>query len=251
MIFSSFVTIQAGERGIIFRPFTGGLDRETIYQEGFQLVAPWNTMFIYDVRLQEVSEEMDVLASNGLSIQMDLSFRYRPIDKDLGRLHDEIGVNYLDKLVKPELRSAVRKVIGKYKPEELYSTQRTKIQDEIEEYMKDALGPRYIASDAVLIRSIQLPAKISEAIEMKLRQEQEALQYEFRLQQASKEAERKAIEAKGIAERQRIISQGLTPQYLKFLGIEATQKLAESTNSKVVIIGDGKTGGLPIILGGQ
>ncbi len=245
---STFRTIESGQAGVIFRPFSGGLEVDKVYGQGLHIIAPWNTMYVYSVRLQETSETMDVLASNGLSILMDVSFRYRPTKESLGYLHDELGPEYKDKLIIPELRSAARKVIGKYKPEQLYSTKRDVIQREIEEELKKSLKKRFVNVDAVLIRSIQLPKKITEAIELKLKQEQEFLQYEFRIQKTEKEAERKRIEAKGIRDRQRIINEGLTDRFLKYKGIEATERLADSKNSKVVVIGGGDEG-LPLILG--
>ncbi|MFW5659633.1 MAG: prohibitin family protein [Bacteroidota bacterium] len=245
---STFRTVESGQAAVIFRPFSGGLAVEQVYGQGLHIIAPWNTMYVYSVRLQETSETMDVLASNGLSILMDVSFRFRPNKTKLGFLHDELGPQYKEKLIQPEMRSAARKVIGKYKPEQLYSTKRQVIQKEIEKELKSTLEKRFVNVDAVLIRSIQLPKKITEAIELKLKQEQEFLQYEFRIQKASKEAERKRIEAKGIRDRQRIINEGLTDRYLKYKGIEATERLADSKNSKVVVIGGGDEG-LPLILG--
>lgn len=244
---SSFRTIESGEAGIIFRPFSGGLEKEVVYDQGLHIIAPWNKMFIYTVRLQETSEPLDVLASNGLSIMMDVSFRYKPDKQKLGYLHDELGPKYRDKLIIPELRSAARKVIGKYKPEQMYSSKRDVIQTEIESELQKSLDQRYVTVDAILIRSIKLPKKITEAIELKLKQEQEFLQYEFRIQKATKEAERKRIEAKGIRDRQRIINEGLTDRFLKYKGVEATERLADSENAKVVVIGGDD--GLPVILG--
>ncbi|MEM0995943.1 MAG: prohibitin family protein [Bacteroidota bacterium] len=243
---SMFITIPAGHSGVIFRKFGGGLDLEKTFGQGFHTIAPWNTMHIYDTRIQEKTEEMDVLAENGLSIHVDLSFRYRAVPNQVGLLHNEIGPEFASKIVVPELRSATRKVIGEYLPEELYSTKREAIQTEIYETTERNLQPKHVHLDAVLIRSVNLPATIKNAIERKLEQQQQRDEYEFRIQKEQKEAERKKIEAQGIKDFQDIVSDGISERYLKWKGIEATQELANSSNSKIVIIGGDD--GLPVIL---
>ncbi len=246
---SIFYTIEPGEKGVIFRKFSGGLDKEKIYEQGFHVIAPWNTLHIYDVKINETFEKMEVLSENGLSIKIDLSFRYNPIHNKIGYLHDEIGRNYVERIVKPEIRSVTREVIGNYLPEELYSTKREAIEDEIETLTRAKVEPKYITLDAILIRDVTLPQTLRTAIEQKLKQEQEALEYDFKIQKARKEAERKEIEANGIAEFQKIVNRTITPQLLKWKGVEATQEISKSPNSKVIVIGNGD-GDLPIILGG-
>ena len=246
---SIFYTIEPGEKGVIFRKFSGGLDKEKIYEQGFHVIAPWNTLHIYDVKINETFEKMEVLSENGLSIKIDLSFRYNPIHNKIGYLHDEIGRNYVERIVKPEIRSVTREVIGNYLPEELYSTKREAIEDEIETLTRAKVEPKYITLDAILIRDVTLPQTLRTAIEQKLKQEQEALEYDFKIQKARKEAERKEIEANGIAEFQKIVNRTITPQLLKWKGVEATQEISKSQNSKVIVIGNGD-GDLPIILGG-
>ncbi len=240
-------TINAGERGIIFRKFQGGLDKETVYGQGFHIKFPWDDVFVYNVRLQEDIGTMQVLSKNGLTIKTELSYRYKPIDSRVGYLHDQIGADYHDDIVIPEIRSATREVIGKYLPDELYSSKRETIQDEIFQRTAKALEEKNIFLDVVLIREVELPPKLKAAIERKLEQEQASLEYEFKLQQARKEAERQRIEADGKATANRIISSSLTDKILQEKGIEATLKLAESPNAKTVIVGSGD-GGLPIIL---
>ena len=247
---SMFVTIDSGEKGVLFKKFGGGLDKETVYGQGFHVIAPWNDMFVYDVKIHETFEKMEVLSKNGLSIKIDLSFRYMPIQEKIGYLHDEIGRNYLERIIKPEIRSVTREVIGNYLPEELYSTKREAIEDEIEALTRVKVEAKYLTLDAILIRDVTLPQTLRTAIEQKLKQEQESLEYEFKIDKARKEAERKEIEAKGISEFQKIITRTITPQLLKWKGIEATQEIAKSPNAKVVVIGNGE-GDLPIILGGQ
>lgn len=242
------ITIKPGEKGVIFKPFGGGLNKTQVYGQGFHLIAPWNTMYVYNVKIQENQSVMQVLSRNGLTIKTELSYRYRPIDNRIGFLHDDVGPGYHEVIIMPEIRSATREVIGKYLPEELYSTKREVIQEEIFERTKIALAEKNIIMDAVLIREVELPATLQDAIERKLEQEQQALEYEYKLQRAEQEAERQRIEAEGKSTAYNIINASLTDRILKEKGIEATLKLSESPNSKVIVIGSGKDG-LPIILG--
>ena len=122
---SIFVTIESGRKGVLFKKFGGGLQKDVTYGQGFHIVAPWNDMFVYDVKIQETLKKWEVLSKNGLSIKIDLSFRYNPVEDKIGYLHDEIGRNYLERIIKPEIRSVTREVIGNYLPEELYSTKRS------------------------------------------------------------------------------------------------------------------------------
>ena len=247
---TTFLTIDAGEKGVLFKRFGGGLEKDKIYNQGFHVVAPWNKMFIYDVRTNENYETMEVLSKNGLTIKVELSYRYQPEGDKIGYLHDEIGPSYLDRIIKPEIRSATREVIGKYLPEELYSTKREAIQDEIFERTQENVKEKYLVLDAILIREVELPQTLQDAIERKLKEEQLALEFDFRLDRERKEAERKIIEAKAKAESNRILNASLSANILRDKGIEATLELAKSQNSKVVIVGSGKDG-LPLILGDQ
>ena len=244
---TTFITIPPGHKGVKFKRFAGGINKEKIYNQGFHIVMPWDDMIVYDVRINEAYETMDVLSKNGLSIAVELSFRFHPLEDQIGYLHDGIGPAYADRIIKPEIRSATREVIGKYLPEELYSTKREAIQDEITLMTSEAVQEKYINMDAILIRSVQLPETLKAAIELKLETEQEAFQYEFRLEKERKEAERKIIEAQAKADANRILSASITDRILRDKGIEATLELAKSPNSKVVIVGGGDEG-LPLIL---
>lgn len=244
---TTFLTIDPGQRGVKFLKFSGGLDKENIYDQGFHIIEPWNKVYIYDVRINEKEEKLDVLSKNGLSIAVELSYRFAPIPEKIGYLHEEIGADYVKRIIQPEVRSATREVIGKYLPEELYSTKREAIQDEIQQMTNNAILSKHILLDAILIRSVQLPTKLTDAIEMKLEEEQLSFQYEFKLDRERKEAERKIIEAQAKADANKILNASLTDKILKDKGIEATLELANSPNSKVVIIGSAE-GGLPLIL---
>ena len=242
-------SIRSGEGAVKFSVF-GGTDLDKQYGEGLQVHAPWVDLIRYDIRVQEQLEDITALSSNGLAIGMDASIRWRPASADLPELHTTYGVDYYRKLVQPELRSAVREIVGQYTPEELYSSRRTELQQQIFQRVASAVESQYVQVDAVLIRDISLPDQIRMAIENKLKEEQEAERYQFTIEKERLEAERKAIEAQGQAEYQRIITASLSEQFLRFKGIEATQELANSTNSKTVIVGSGRDG-LPVILGNQ
>ncbi|WP_396601094.1 prohibitin family protein [Algibacter sp. R77976] len=247
----SAVTINSGEAGVLFETFGKGVVvDEPPMGEGFHIVAPWNKVYIYEVRQQELFEKMKVLSSNGLEIQIDASAWYEPVYKDLGNLHQSLGQNYLQRVIMPSIRSAARSVVGRYTPEQLYSSKRDAIQDEIFEETKKILEKQYVQLNEVLVRDVTLPITIKEAIERKLKQEQESLEYEFRLVTAAKEAEKVIIDARGKAESNRILSASLTDKILQDKGIEATVKLSESPNSKIIVIGSGDSG-MPIILGNQ
>ena len=247
----STVTIEAGEAGVLWKRFGGGVvTDEPPLGEGFHIVAPWNNVIVYEVRQQELYEKMKVLSSNGLDILLETSTWYLPKANELGKLHQEIGESYLERIIKPALRSAARSVVGRYTPEQLYSSKRDVIQNEIFEETKKILEDQYIQLNEVLVRDVTLPPTIKDAIERKLKQEQESLEYEFRLVTAEKEAEKQRIEAQGKADANRILSASLTDKILQDKGIEATLQLSNSSNSKVIVIGSGKDG-LPIILGNQ
>ncbi|GHC51749.1 prohibitin family protein [Ulvibacter litoralis] len=249
LIAKSAITIESGQAGVLYRTFDNGVvTDEPPLGEGFHVVAPWNKVFVYEVRQQELFEKLRVLSSNGLEIQIDASVWYQPVVSDLGNLHQTLGENYLQRVIQPAIRSAARSVVGRYTPEQLYSSKRDAIQDEIFEETKKILTKQYVQLNEILVRDVTLPTTIKEAIERKLRQEQESLEYEFRLVTASKEAEKVIIEAQGKAESNRILSASLTDKILQDKGIDATLKLSESPNTKVIVIGAGDSG-LPLILG--
>jgi len=247
---ATFLTIESGERGVLFKRFSGGLDKTNIYQPGFHVIAPWNSMYVYDVREQQLEEEMEVLSSNGLTIRVDVTVRVNPRYDKIGSLHEKFGKDYVTSLVRAEVRSSVRKIIGRFQPEELYSSKREEVQQLIYKDLENALRNNFIELRAALIRDIKLPDKVRLAIEDKIEAEQKALKYEYILDQERKEAERRIIEAGAKAKANQILNASLTANILKDKGIEATLQLANSPNSKVIVVGSGQDG-LPLILGNQ
>ena len=240
-------TVASGHRGIVFKTFAGGTSREVL-GEGMHVMPIWNNVIAYDTRVHEMKEGLVVLSSNGLTLRVDASVRYRPKADELFELQTQIGPDYDQKLVAPVVRSEARKVFGRYQPEEIYSTRREEIEKQIYDEVTRALEGKHVVVEAVLVRDVDLPDAIKTAIADKLAEEQRAQKMRFTLDRERQEAQRKQIEAEGISKYQAIVRQGLTGEYLQFKGIEATAKLAESPNTKVVIVGAGK-GGLPVILG--
>ena len=248
---SIFYVIESTERAVIFYKFGDtGLDKKNVVKPGFGLKAPWNDLYRFDITDNLVEETIDVLDGSGLSINVDVTMNFHLDYDSVGEIYETYQFDYLRRLVRPVFRSTVRDVMGRYTAEEIYSTKRAEVENLIQEEASEVLKKpgNNIVMRSLLIRSITLPNQIKSAIENKLQQEQEALAYQYRLEREKSEAERIRIEATGRADANRIINNSLTPNLLKMRGIEATSKLAESPNSKVVVVGSGKDG-LPIILG--
>jgi regulator of protease activity HflC (stomatin/prohibitin superfamily) len=242
-------TVPSGNRGIVFKSLGGGTSKEVL-PEGMHLMPLWNDVITYDTRVHEMKEPLSVLSSNGLAIQVDASVRYRPVEQELYELQTQIGPDYEQKVVAPVVRSEARKVFGRYQPEEIYSTRREEIERQIYVEVTRALEGKHVVVEAVLVRDVILPDAIKTAIADKLAEEQRAQKMRFTLDRERQEAQRKQIEAEGIAKYQSIVRQGLTPEYLQFKGIEATERLAGSENAKVIIVGNSKNG-LPLVFQGD
>jgi len=242
------VRIGPGQQGVLWSAFSGGT-QEAAYLEGVHFMLPWNRMYIYNVQLQDQGETMDNLTIDGLTVSVDVSMRYRPQPAALARLHQDIGEQYYDKILRPILRNVTRDVVGQYRAEEIYSSKRNDVETGIRNGIREGVSGKYIDIDAVLLRGVKLPETLKSAIEIKLQSEQAALQMQYVLDRERQEAERKRIEAAGVRDFQKIESEGINDQLLRWKGIEATEGLAQSENAKVVVIGSGKDG-LPLILGG-
>jgi len=238
--------VEPGHGGVLWTAMSGTQD--DVYTEGWYFVAPWNKMCTYNTRTLDRPEDLHVLANNGLSIRLETSIRYKARPDMLSSLHKTLGENYYDVLIAPAVRSEARKVGGRYTPEEIYSTKRAVVEKEIETEVRKSLENRPILLEAILVRNVDLPDKLKIAINEKLEEEQRALKMEFTLNRERQEAKRKEIEAKGIADRNRIITESITDKLLRYEGIQATERLAASPNSKTVVIGSGKDG-MPLILG--
>lgn len=242
---SIVITIESGQAGVLFRRFSG-TEIDKIYEEGLHLFSPLDKLYIYEVRNQIALHDFDVISNKGLSVHLSLAIRYRPEYDLLGILHQRIGPDYLQRVIVPQIESVMRKQLGNYTAEQIYTNEAGLLTNAILTAL-DEVGRNYVEVEDIIIRSITLPEQIVTAIEDKLKQEEFMKSYEFRMQTAQKEAERLKIEATGIQAYHETIGKSLSEATLQLKGIEATQELAKSTNAKVVIIGSGKDG-LPIIL---
>jgi len=239
------ITIDSGQAAILFRRFSG-TEIDTIYEEGLHLFSPLDKVYIYEMRKQIALHNFDVISNKGLIVHISLAIRYRPEYDLLGILHQRIGPDYLQRVIVPQIESVMRKELGQYTAEQIYTNEAGLLTNTILTAL-DEVGRNYVEVEDIIIRSLKLPEQIIDAIENKLQQQEFMKSYEFRLQTAAKEAERLKIIAKGIKAYHYTVNQGITETTLRLRGIEATEALAKSNNAKVVVIGSGKDG-LPIIL---
>jgi len=240
------IPIRSGEAGVLYRFFTG-TELDTIYGEGVHIIWPVDTMHVYNVRLQTRERAYHLLTNVGLPVDLNVAIRYRPDLRLLPLLHVTVGPDFLEKVVFPETEAVLRRAVGQYAPEEVYTSKRGFLESVVVRSLTN-VEDRYILIDDVLVRSVALPQMVRDAIERKLILLEERKAYVYRLEIEQQEAKRKAIEAGGIRSYQDIIKQSLTADLLRWQGIQATRELATSPNAKTVVIGSGKDG-LPIILG--
>jgi regulator of protease activity HflC (stomatin/prohibitin superfamily) len=260
------VTVPSGHAGVLWKRFGGGtvLDPRQIRDEGLHLIWPWNELFLYDLRLQSITETYNAISSDGVSLASTMNIRFRLQRAAAPVIHQALGPNYLQLLVLPGIGSLTREVMAQYTAEQVYSTARQEIQDKIRSLAQDRLSEKMMEREGdepyrvslndtiilydTLVYGIELPVLVVNAINRKIEQYYISEEYKFRVERERRESERKKIEAEGIREFQQIVSQGISDSYLRWRGIEATLQLSQSTNSKVVIIGSAKDG-LPLILG--
>ena len=243
---SVVISIKPGELGVLYARFRGGTQLQHTYEEGIHFIQPWNIMYVYDVRVQEETQNIDVLTLDGLTINVQISLRFQIIRDRLPALHQEIGPRYRDKVVLPIMNSAVRQTIGSYRPDDLYSTARQELQDQMLVDAVEEMGRIPILIQGFVVKTITLPEVLRDSIERKLVAEQSYLRYKYILLEEQQEARRKIIEAEGIKAYQMLVNEHMTQNFLRYQGIQATKDLASSPNAKVVVIG-GKDG-LPVIL---
>jgi prohibitin 1 len=246
-IMQFWTIIPAGHVGVV--DFLGNVSDNTL-KPGVNLVNPMATVVKFDARTQEIKETMMVPSKEGLTVTLEISLLYSLSFEFANRIYKTVGENYAETILIPQFRSVVRGVTANYDAKALYTAEREALASRIEQELSRLVKSRGITLEAAALRQITLPPGLTASIEEKLKADQESQRMQFVLLKESQEAERKRIEAKGIADFQDIVSKGISEQLLKWKGIEATEKLASSNNSKVVIIGSGKEG-LPIILGGD
>jgi prohibitin 1 len=246
-IANPIAVVPAGHVGV--KDFFGYVSSTTL-SPGMRIVVPFTRVVRMSIQTQEFMEVADTPSKEGLIINLDVSLLYRLDPNKAVDIYKTVGSNYKDIVVQPQLRSAIREVTASYEAKAMYSVERERIANEIMSLYVKLTKDRGIITDQVLLRKIGLPNTLAAAIQEKLKREQESEQMKFVLQKEQQEAERKRIEAQGIADFQKIVSLGISPMLLEWKGIEATEKLAASPNTKIVVIGNSKNG-LPLILGGE
>jgi regulator of protease activity HflC (stomatin/prohibitin superfamily) len=267
-LLSTVAIVPAGHVGI---PVVFGRVQDRQLNEGLNFVNPFAQVVSMTVRTETYTmssvrdegavkgdDSITALSADGLMMPLDLTLAYRLVASDGSWLYRSIGPDYVDKVVRPASRTAVREAIAGFTAQEAYSTRRQELAANIDQLLTTRLrellmqhedfgNRRGFIIEQVMIRNVQLPARVKNAIEEKLEAEQQALRMRFILEKERQEAERKAIEARGISDFQNIVSRGISDQLLAWKGIEATQQLAQSSNSKIVIIGNPKNG-MPLII---
>jgi regulator of protease activity HflC (stomatin/prohibitin superfamily) len=260
------VNVPSGHVGVLWKRFGGGtvLDPRKIRDEGLHFIWPWDRLFLYDLRLQSITENYNVASSDGVNLTASVNIRFRLQRDGTPIVHQALGPNYVNIMIRPGIGSITREVISQYTAEQVYSTARQEIQDKIREHVLERAGTRTMEREGdesysvalkelfhlydTLLYGIELPAALVEAINRKSEQYYVVLEYGFRVEREKRESERKKIEGEGIRDFQQIVTQGITDSYLRWRGIEATLQLSQSSNTKIVIIGSGNDG-LPILLG--
>jgi regulator of protease activity HflC (stomatin/prohibitin superfamily) len=260
------VTVPSGQVGVLWKRFAGGtvLDPRALKDEGLHIVLPWDKVFLYDLRVQSLTENYNAISSDGVSLTAAMNIRFRLKRDSIPTLHQVVGPSYI-KLIGPGIASQMREVVAQFTAEQVYSTARQEIQDKIRERTVEKLGDKMMEREGevsysvamrdtvtlydTLLFGIELPDAIVTAINRKTEQYYISEEYKFRVEREKRESERKRIEAEGIRDFQQIVTQnGIADSYLRWRGIEATLQLSQSNNAKVVVIGSAKDG-LPIILG--
>ena len=245
LLFNSVTRVGTGHVGVL--TLFGKVTGESL-GEGIHLINPLKTNNEMSIQTQTIKESANVPSSEGLMMSLDTSLIYHLDPRRAAEVFQLINSDYEDKVVEPTLRSAIREATASHSANALYTGEREMVGKQIFEHLTTELNKRGLIVENVLLRDIQLPATLKAAIEAKLQAEQESLAMSFRLQKETQEAQRKRIEAAGVRDFQQIVAQGITPSLLEWKGIEATENLAKSPNSKVVVIGNNKNG-LPLILG--
>ena len=246
LLFSCVTKVGTGHVGVL--TLFGKVQSGETLGEGIHLINPLKTNNELSVQTQTLKESASVPSSEGLMMSLDTSLIYHLNPDHASDVFQKIGADYENVVVEPTLRSAIREATASHTANALYTGEREMVAKQIYDQVSAQLNQRGLTVENVLLRDIQLPATLKAAIEAKQQAEQESLAMNFRLQKETQEAQRKRIEAAGVRDFQQIVAQGITPSLLEWKGIEATENLAKSANSKVVVIGNSKNG-LPLILG--
>jgi regulator of protease activity HflC (stomatin/prohibitin superfamily) len=254
---SMFKVIDAGQVGV--KTLFGKVENDVLYS-GLNVVNPLVEVTNFDTKTQNYTmsgihdegtkagdDAIRVLSSDGLEVTIDLSVLFKVRATEAPRILKEIGNDYLDKIVRPISRTAIRDNAVYYEAVALYSTKRQEFQDKIFKTINESFAKRGLVLEQLLVRNITLPESVKKSIESKINAEQDAQKMTFVLQKERQEAERKRVEAQGIADYQRILSTGLSDKQLQYEAIKAQKEIALSPNTKIIIMGNSK--GTPVIIG--
>jgi len=243
LLLASTTSIPTGHVGVLtlFGKVTGD-----VLPEGIHLINPLKSVEKLSIQTQSRKESASVPSKEGLILSLDTSLLFHLDKERAAQVFQSVGSDYAEKVVEPELRSSIRGATAAHSANDLYTNGRELVQQQIKNDLSAQLAPRGVIVEDVLLRDVQLPGPLKQSIEAKQQAEQDALRMSFILQKEKQEAERKSIEAKGIADFQKIVAQGISPQLLEWKGIEATEKLAGSSNTKIVVIGNTRNG-LPLV----
>jgi regulator of protease activity HflC (stomatin/prohibitin superfamily) len=257
--FSMFKVVESGEVGV--QTLFGKVNNDVLYS-GLNIINPVMEVTTFDVKTQNytmsgVNDEgskagddaIRVLSADGLEVVIDLSVLFKVKPSSTPEILRTIGTDYLDKIVRPIARTAIRDNAVSYDAVALYSSKRDEFQNKIFNTINKSFTKRGLELEQLLVRNITLPASVKTTIESKINAEQDAQKMTFVLQKERQEAERKRVEAQGIADYQKILSTGLSDKQLQYETIKAQKEIALSPNAKVIIMGNGKSA--PIILGGN
>jgi prohibitin 1 len=240
-----FTIIPAGHVGVV--DLFGVVSQRTI-RAGINIINPLANVIKFSIQTKEHKEAMQVLSREGLTIGLEISALYRLNPDSAARVYQTVSNGDFENIVLiPQFRSISRSVTASFQASALYSTERERLGLGIQEELARTIAPRGVIVESTPLRNVALPTQLTEAIEQKQRADQESQRMEFILTKERQEADRKRIEARGIADFQTIVAAGISEQLLRWKGVEATEKLANSPNTKVIIIGSGKDG-LPVIL---
>jgi len=265
------ITVPSGHVGILWKRFRGGtqLDPRLLKDEGMRVLLPWDKLVLYDLRLQTHDDSYNAISKDGVNVTATINIRFRLKHDAVPQLHQTIGPDYIKRMLSPEIGNRAREIFAEYSAEEIYSTKRQEIQKKIRTHTEAMLGQSTMQRTEqeseygehykislqellniydTLVLGLELPATVNAAINRKIEQYYLVQEYGFRVEREKKESERKQIEANGIRDFQQTVAQGISDSYVRWRGIEATLQLAQSPNTKIVIIGSGKDG-LPVILG--
>lgn len=247
VFFLSLRTVPPAHVGVVV---IFGSVQTGVLQSGISLVNPLATVTVFNTKTQLLYTENIVPTTEGMNVELDVSILYHADPAHVRELFLTVGTDYEGILIKPEMQSAVRGLTSEVSAKALYTSGRAEIRDKLMDELKLKLKPRGIQLEDVLLKGIKLPKLLTDAIEIKAQAEQESQRMEFVLTKESQEAERKKIEAEGVASFQKIVSEGISDALLAWKGIEATEKLAESDNAKIVVMGNTRAS-LPVLLSGE